>query len=343
MKKFLNTLYITDTGLSLSKEGEPVRVRRKKQTLKTFPIHTLGAVVCFGPIWVSPPLMGFCAEKNVSITFLTENGRFMAQVRGPVHGNVLLRRRQYRSADDAKIALSIAGSVILGKLVNAGIFLRRMLRDHGERINAGAVKSAADEIAFYVKSCRTHSGLDQLRGLEGRAAGVYFNVFDHLILKQKKHFTFTKRSRRPPMDNVNAMLSFVYTLLLHDIRSALETEGLDPAVGFLHKDRPGRPSLALDLMEEFRPSLADRLVLTLINQGQVNATGFQKQETGGVKMKEKARKTLITAYQNRKRDILTHDFLNEKMEIGLLFHVQARLLARFLRGDLEGYPPFVWR
>jgi CRISPR-associated protein Cas1 len=287
--------------------------------------------------------MGFCAENGVGISFLTEHGRFLARVQGPVSGNVLLRREQYRRADDPQTSAEVARSVLTGKIANSRTVLQRALRDHAE-------KMATDQVSFAVKRLSNHldllnrdQPLDILRGFEGDAAHIYFSVFDHLIVAQKEEFSFQERNRRPPLDNVNALLSFVYTLLVHDIRSALETVGLDPAVGFLHRDRPGRPSLALDLMEEFRPFLADRLALSLINLRQVHEKGFQKSDSGAVLMTDETRKTLLVAYQERKQEEILHPFLDEKVTIGLLFHTQALLMARYLRGDLDGYPPFIWK
>jgi CRISPR-associated protein Cas1 len=287
--------------------------------------------------------MGFCAENGVGISFLTEHGRFLARVQGPVSGNVLLRREQYRRADDPQTSADIARALLTGKIANSRTVLQRALRDHAD-------KMAADEVGFAVRRLSNHldllnrdQPLDILRGFEGDAAHIYFSVFDHLIVAQKEEFSFQERNRRPPLDNVNALLSFVYTLLVHDIRSALETVGLDPAVGFLHRDRPGRPSLALDLMEEFRPFLADRLALSLINLRQVHEKGFQKSDSGAVLMTDETRKTLLVAYQERKQEEILHPFLDEKVTIGLLFHTQALLMARYLRGDLDGYPPFIWK
>ena len=343
MKKHLNTLFVTTQGAYLAKEGETIVVRVEKENRLRLPVHTIGGIVCFGNVSCSPFLMGFCAENGVGISFLTENGRFLARVQGPVSGNVLLRREQYRRADDPETSADVARAVLTGKIANSRTVLQRALRDHSD-------KMAADEVGFAVKRLSNHldllnqgQPLDALRGCEGDAAHIYFGVFDHLIVSQKEDFTFQERNRRPPLDNVNALLSFIYTLLVHDIRSALEVVGLDPAVGFLHRDRPGRPSLALDLMEEFRPFLADRLALSLINLRQIQAKGFQKSESGAVLMTEETRKTLLVAYQERKQEEILHPFLDEKVTIGLLFHTQALLMARYLRGDLDGYPPFIWK
>jgi CRISPR-associated protein Cas1 len=343
MKKHLNTLFVTTQGTYLAKEGETIVVKVEREVRVRLPIHTIGGIVCFGNVSCSPFLMGFCAENGVGISFLSEHGRFLARVQGPTSGNVLLRREQYRRADTPKASIDVARAVLTGKIANSRTVLQRALRDHADKL-------AADEVGFAVKRLNNHlkllnqeQTLDTLRGLEGDAAHIYFRVFDHLIVAQKDDFSFQERNRRPPLDNVNALLSFIYTLLVHDIRSALETVGLDPAVGFLHRDRPGRPSLALDLMEEFRPILADRLALSLINLRQIQGKGFKKSDSGAVIMTDETRKNLLVAYQERKQEEILHPFLDEKVTIGLLFHIQALLMARYLRGDLDGYPPFIWK
>lgn len=343
MKKHLNTLFVTTQGAYLSKEGETVVVKVEKEKRLRVPIHTLDGIVCFGNIGCSPFLMGFCAEKDVAISFLTERGRFLARVLGPVSGNVLLRREQYRRADDLKTSAKIATSLLIGKLTNCRTVLKRALRDHPDKVNTGEVHRASQRIGSSLKNLQKNKPLDVIRGIEGEAAHTYFSVFDHLITSQKKDFSFRSRNRRPPLDNVNCLLSFLYTILMHDIRSALESVGLDTAVGFLHRDRPGRPGLALDLMEEFRPFLADRLALSLINLGQVKNNGFKKKESGAVLMNEEMRKAVLVAYQKRKQNEIIHPFLGEKVPIGMLFYIQALLLARYLRGDIDGYPPFIWR
>ncbi len=284
MKRHLNTLFVTTQGAYLSKEGETVRVSVERENRLQVPIHTLAGIVCFGRVTCSPFLMGFCAKRNVGLSFLSENGRFLARVQGPVFGNVLLRREQYRKADLTTFSANMTRFILTGKIANARTVLQRALRDHGDKISVGELKRPITLLADCIKRIDAENDLDVLRGIEGEAARYYFSAFDHLIVHQKTDFFFNGRNRRPPRDNVNCMLSFVYTLLLHDLRSALEGVGLDPAVGFLHCDRPGRPGLALDIMEEFRPFLADRLVLSLINLGQVKAKGFNKSETGAVIM-----------------------------------------------------------
>jgi len=343
MKKHLNTLFVTTQGAYLAKEGETVLVRVEKENRLRVPIHTLGGIVCFGNITCSPFLMGFCAERDVAVSFLTENGRFLARVQGPVSGNVLLRREQYRQADDPNASADIARSVLIGKLANSRTVLQRALRDHADKVDADEIRMASKKIGNSLKRLESNESLNVLRGIEGEAAHTYFSVFDHLIISQKRDFIFRERNRRPPLDHVNCLLSFLYTLLLHDVRSALESVGLDSAVGFLHRDRPGRPGLALDVMEEFRPFLADRLTLSLINLNQVQNKGFNRMESGAVLMDDETRKTVLVAYQKRKQDEIFHPFIEEKVTIGLLFHIQALLFARFLRGDLDGYPPFIWK
>jgi len=343
MKKLLNTLYVTTQGAYLAKEGETVTVKIDQEVRLRVPVHTIGGIVCFGNVSCSPFLMGFCGQNGVCISFLSEYGRFLARVQGPVSGNVLLRREQYRLADDQAYSARMAKYFVTGKIANCRTILQRALRDHSEKMNDDSLCQGVSTLSSSLKSLELNQSLDAVRGLEGDAAHTYFGVFDNLIVAQKESFTFQERNRRPPLDNVNCLLSFLYTLLVHDCRSALETAGLDPAVGFLHRDRPGRPSLALDLMEEFRPFLADRLVLSLINLRQVQDKGFSKTEAGAVTMNDETRKMLLVAYQERKQEEIYHPFLDEKVNIGLLFHVQAMLLARCLRGDLDGYPPFIWK
>jgi len=343
MKKHLNTLFVTSQGAYLAKEGETVTVKVEDEIRLRLPVHTLAGIVCFGRVSMSPFLMGFCAERDVGVSFLTERGRFLARVQGPVAGNVLLRREQYRRADDSAGAAAIARSVITGKVANCRIVLQRALRDHGDKVDEAGLKQAVKRLTVALRQLGKGDNVDSLRGIEGDAARCYFGVFDHLVTARKDEFCYTGRSRRPPLDNINCLLSFLYTLLLHDCRSALESVGLDPAVGFLHRDRPGRPGLALDIMEEFRPFFADRLALSLINRSQVQGNGFTVSEGGAVRMNDETRKTVLVAYQQRKQEEIVHPFLGEKVEVGLLPHLQAMLMARHLRGDLDGYPPFVWR
>lgn len=343
MRKLLNTLYVSTQGAYLHKEGETVVVEREREKVLQLPIHAIGGIVCFGDVLCSPFLLGACAERDIAISFLSEHGKFLAAVRDPVSGNVLLRREQYRMADDEGLCKGVASSIISAKLANSRVVMNRAVRDHSEKIDAVAVKEASRAIDRLIDEIPKAENLDAVRGIEGMAAAEYFAAFDHLIIDQKDDFTFATRNRRPPLDPVNALLSFIYTLLAHDLRSAIETVGLDPAVGFLHRDRPGRPGLALDLMEEFRPAIADRLVLSLINRRQVDGRGFKRSANGAVVMDDATRKTVLVEYQNRKQDEVEHPYIGERIPVGLLFFVQANLLARYIRGDLDGYPPFFWR
>jgi CRISPR-associated protein Cas1 len=343
MKRHLNTLFVTTQGSYLSKEGQAVLVKVEKETKLRVPLHTLGGIVCFGQVGCSPYLLGMCAEAGVAISFLTEHGRFLARVHGFTPGNVLLRREQYRRADELRASADVARPIILAKIANSRSVLLRALRDHRDKGDGAAVQNAVVHLDRCLSDAQNTADLDTLRGVEGEAARVYFGVFDHLVTAQKEDFAFRERSRRPPLDNVNSLLSFLYALLAHDARAACEAAGLDPAVGFLHRDRPGRPGLALDLMEELRAFLADRLALSLINRRQVQGSGFKAAASGGIQMDDATRKTVLVAYQKRKQEELQHPFLGEKTTVGLLLHLQARLLARYLRSDLDGYPPFIWR
>lgn len=343
MKHLLNTLFITTQGSYVSREGETLLIRVEHETKNRFPIVQLQGIICFGQVSMSPPAMELCAEHGVTVSFLSERGKFIARVVGPVCGNVLLRREQYRRADDPDTSMSIARNMITGKLVNCRNILMRGAREREDVESKAILASSAKAFSRHIRVLPDIVDLDQLRGKEGDASADYFAVFDHFIAANKNDFFFCVRSRRPPLDNVNALLSFVYTLLVHDTVSALESVGLDPAVGFMHRDRPGRPSLALDMMEELRPTLADRLVMALINRQQVQGSGFTKTESGGVIMNNETRKTVLVAWQERKQEEVIHPFIGEKIKIGLIPHVQAQLFARFLRGDLEAYPPFFWK
>lgn len=342
MKHHLNTLYVTTQGSYLSKEGECVLVRVEREDKVRIPIHTLGGVVCFGQVSCSPQLLGHCAENDVAVSFLTENGRFIAQLRGPVSGNVLLRREQYRWADNPETSARMARFMLIGKIANSRNVLLRAARDHGGDEREVRLRSVADRLErSLVRIQDPDLSLDELRGIEGDAGNLYFGVFDALITSKDEVFRFEGRNRRPPLDPVNCLLSFLYTMLVHDVRSALECVGLDPAVGYLHRDRPGRPGLALDIMEEFRAVVADRLALSMINLGQVKPKGFRKLESGAVVMDDDTRKEVIISYQKRKQEEVEHPFLKEKMSAGLLWHAQSILLARHIRGDLDGYPAYI--
>jgi CRISPR-associated protein Cas1 len=343
VKQLLNTLYVTTQGAWLAKDNEAVVVRVEQETRLRVPIHTLGAIVCFGQVSCSPFLMGMCGERGVALSFLTEHGRFLARVQGPVSGNVLLRREQYRWADRDDRSAAIAKAVVLAKVANCRTVVQRALREKPEGNGAKEMEWAIRRLARLLDEVSSANTVDEIRGHEGDAARVYFSVFDGLITASKDEFFFHGRNRRPPLDNVNAILSFVYTLLTHDISAALETVGLDPAVGYLHRDRPGRPSLALDLLEEMRPGIADRLLLSLINRRQLRGAGFRKTEAGGVVMDDDTRKAVLVAYQERKQEELLHPFLGERVALGLVPHLQALLLARFIRGDIDGYPAFIWK
>jgi CRISP-associated protein Cas1 len=343
MKQHLNTLFVTTQGAYVHCEGEAALVRIEKETRLRVPLHMIGGVVCFGQVSCSPSFMGRCGEHGITITHLTEYGRFLARVEGPVSGNVLLRKAQYKKSDDAVNSSEIARTIVRAKVANCRTVLLRMLRDHPGISGVDAVAEAIGRFSNTLERLERPQPLDTVRGIEGESARYYFEVFDHLILAQKEDFFFKSRNRRPPLDNVNSLLSFVYTLLTHDARSALESVGLDPAVGFLHRDRPGRPGLALDLMEEFRPVLGDRFVLAMVNKRQLRSNGFRKSESGAVLMEDETRKQILSAYQERKQETIIHPFLNEETTVGLLLHLQARLLAGFLRGDLDAYPPFIWR
>lgn len=343
MKRHHNTLYVTTQGAYLAVERETAVVRVEREDKLKVPLHMLEGVVCFGNVAISPFLMGRCSERGISISHLTKNGRFLARVQGPVSGNVLLRREQYRRADDPARCSELARVFVTAKILTSRTVLQRSLRDHPGRHEEPKVRAAITSLAQNVADLSQPVPLEAVRGVEGDAARTYFGVFDSLLMHQKDGFRFHGRTRRPPTDSVNALLSFLYTLLAHDVSSALETVGLDPQVGFLHRDRPGRAGLALDLMEEFRPYLADRLVISLVNRRQVKPKGFVEREGGAVWMDDETRKTVLVAYQERKQEELRHPFLEEKTTVGMLVHLQARLLARHLRGDIDAYPPFVWR
>ncbi|MBP5509942.1 MAG: type I-C CRISPR-associated endonuclease Cas1 [Kiritimatiellae bacterium] len=339
MKKLLNTLYVQSQGSYLRQEGETVVVERERAVVARIPIHTLSGIVCFGNVLCSPFLLGLCGERGVNVSFLSEHGRFLARVSGPVSGNVLLRLAQMRAYEDKTKKGDIARCFVIGKLLNARNVILRRIRDHGE---TGALREAAEKHADVIRRARDSTpDSERLRGLEGEAGAAYFRCFNELIVAQKECFAISGRNRRPPTDPMNALLSYLYTLLAHDCRGALEGVGLDPQIGFLHEVRSGRPGLALDLMEEFRSVLADRVALSLVNLRQVGPRDFRTTESGAVEMKEEARKTVLQAWQKKKQEIVLHPFLEERTPIGLLPHLQALLLARYLRGDLDAYPPYI--
>ena len=343
MKKLLNTLYVTSEKSYLSLDGENVVVVDDKKEIGRIPLHNLEGIISFGYRGTSPALMGACAERNISLCYLTPQGKFLARISGKIKGNIVLRHRQYKSSDDEAISMEIARNCILGKVYNARGVLERGLRDHKFQINAEKVKKASDNLKNSINYIQNSQTKGELRGYEGEAASVYFGVFDELILQQKKEFSFQGRNKRPPKDNVNAMLSFVYTLLANNVVSALESVGLDPYVGYLHTERPGRASLALDLIEELRAVFADRFVLSLINKKIISGKSFIKKENGAVLMNDDLRKKLLIEWQNKKKEVITHPYLKEKVEWGMIPYVQALLLARYLRGDLDSYPVFLWK
>lgn len=343
MKQHLNTLFVTTEGAFLAKEGQAVAVRVEGKAQLRVPLHNLDGIVCLGRVGCSAAAMAACAAAGVTISLCDRNGRFQAAVQGFSPGNVLLRRVQYRSADDPAASCNIARNMIAAKIANSRSVLLRSARDTSQTPIKESLLATARRMAADVEAVRNCSSLDKLRGLEGDSAGRYFDAFPQLIGVSDEAFAFAGRSRRPPLDPVNALLSFLYSLLAHDARSACEATGLDAAVGFLHRDRPGRPGLALDLMEEFRPFIADRLALSLINRRQVTPGGFTTLASGAVNMDDKTRKKVLIAYQKRKQATITHPVLGEKTTIGMLLLLQARLLARCLRGDLDAYAPFIWR
>lgn len=339
MKRHLNTLFVTTDGSYLAKEGQTVVVKRGGEKLLQVPLLTIGSIVCTGTASVSSALLGMCAEKGVTVSLLSPQGRFLARVEGPVSGNVLLRKDQFRAAVTENIAREIARTFVLGKILNARSVLLRGIRDHGDR--EGMLGDAVATLGRCVGAAERATSVDQLRGVEGEAGKTYFGVFECLITRDDGAFGFRGRTRRPPTDPVNAMLSFAYAILAHDVRSACEAVGLDPQVGFLHRDRPGRAGLALDLMEELRAPIADRAVLSAVNRRQVSPSDFEQFPGGAVRMGEAARKALIVTYQKRKQEEVAHPFLRERTTVGLVPHIQARLLARLLRGDLDAYPPYL--
>lgn len=343
MKKLLNTLYITTTNRYLSLDGENVVILEEQEEIGRIPLHNLEGIVTFGYTGASPALMGACAKRNIDLSFMSGTGRFLARVSGETRGNVTLRKEQYRISEQKEESIKFACNFITGKVYNAKWILERAARDYPLRLNADKLKEKSAFMSENLQKIRKCDAAEKLLGLEGESASLYFSVFDELILQQKEDFNFDGRNKRPPLDNVNAMLSFAYTLLTGMCASALEAVGLDPYVGFFHTDRPGRVSLALDLMEELRSVMADRFVLTLINKKIISASGFTKKESGAVIMDDDTRKQFLSQWQNKKKETITHPFLAEKMEWGLVPYAQAMLLARYIRGNLDEYPPFLWK
>ncbi|GFH94286.1 CRISPR-associated endonuclease Cas1 [Lachnospiraceae bacterium] len=343
MRKLLNTLYITSSEYYLSLDGENVIISQSKKEIGRLPLHNLEAIVTCGYAGASPALMEKCAAGNISITFLSPTGRFRAKVTGKAYGNILLRRTQYRMADDKKQTLEIARNFIIGKIYNQRSVINRAQRDYAERLDTEKLSLVSGQLRETLQTVREADTMETLRGNEGEAASRYFSQFNQLILQQKEEFCFDIRNRRPPLDRVNALLSFTYALLTSMCVAALETVGLDPYAGFMHTDRPGRCSLALDLMEELRAPYADRFVLSCINKKMVDSSDFEEKENGAVFLNESGRKKYLAVWQSKKAEKLTHPYLQESIEWGLVPYVQALLLARFIRGDLDGYPPFLWK
>jgi len=343
MRKLLNTLYVTSEDSYLALENENVVVWQNKEKKGQYPLLMLEGIVSFSYQGASPALMGECARRGISLCFMAQNGRFLARVCGAERGNVLLRKQQVRLSDSQTLSCKIARNFIFGKVYNSRWSLERTVRDHALRVDAQKLKDVSRQLAERLEPIAACEELDRLRGLEGEASARYFGVLNQMILNQKDDFIFEDRNRRPPTDPVNALLSFVYTLLAHDCAAALESVGLDPYVGFMHRDRPGRTSLALDLMEELRPVYADRLMITLINTKEIQIRHFQKQADGAVLLNDEGRRVVLSAWQNRKREEITHPYLKEKLAWGLVPYAQALLLARHIRGDLDGYPPFLWK
>lgn len=343
MRKLQNTLYVTTPAAYLSLDGETVVIQNEEECLGRLPLLNLENIVSFGYRGASPRLMGACAERGIGLCFLTQHGRFLARISGPVSGNVLLRTAQYRLADTPDQALPIARMFLTGKIFNGRWSLERTLRDHALRVDTERMKIAIEQMKQALNDLMHAGSVEELMGIEGVAAKAYFSVFEQMILKNPAYFRFDGRNRRPPMDPVNALLSFTYTILGHEITGALESAGLDPAVGFLHALRPGRASLALDLLEELRAPLADRFVLSLINLGTITERDFAQKENGAFYLTDDARKRFLAAWQKRKQEIISHPFLKEKLPWGLVPHVQAMMMSRYIRGDLDAYPPFLWK
>ena len=343
MRQLLNTLFVTSEDVYLSLDGENAVANRNGEAVARYPLHTLQSIVSFSYSGASPALMGACAKREIGVAFCTPRGRFLARVSGQMQGNVLLRRAQYRVADDPSESCRVARMMILGKVYNARWSVERTRRDHAMRIDSERFAAVSQQLQGLLPQITAETSLDSLRGLEGAGATAYFSVLDDMILQGKDTFFFRERSRRPPLDAINAMLSFAYSLLAHDCASALESVGLDSYVGFLHRDRPGRESLALDLMEELRPCFADRFVLTMVNNRIIKPEDFDFRESEAVFSTDTGRKSFLQKWQERKRETITHPFLEEKLPWGLVPYVQSLLLARFLRGDLDDYPTFLWK
>lgn len=342
MKKLLNVLYLLTSESYLYRQNETIAVKVGGEDKVRIPSHTIESIICMGNSTISTPFIGFCGEKGISLSFVSDYGRFLGRITGPVHGNVLLRKKQFESLSDKQFCSEIVKYILTGKIANSKNMLLRSAREHNDEGQAQTLVKAAEKLSNIALKLRQDDDVALLRGYEGIAANMYYDVFDLMIKVNKDDFYFRGRNRRPPTDNMNAVLSFLYMLLKNDVQSALESLGLDPAAGFLHTLRPGRPSLALDMMEELRAPLCDRLALSLINLKQLQGKDFEE-TSEGVLMSDKAKKTVISAWQERKKEEIAHPFLNEKISIGLIPFAQSQLLAKVLRGDLDVYPPFIWR
>lgn len=343
MRHLQNTLYITLPDVYLSVSGENIVVKQDDSILVRYPFHNIEDIVLFSYLGMSPKLIEKCMDYGIGICYLTPTGRFVARLKGQSKGNILLRRKQYRVADDCKISLEVSKNIISAKVYNERWTVERYIRQYENRIDTKYLDEASKRLADLVTRAREAKDMEELRGIEGIAQSNYFSCFDEMILNQKDDFKFEIRSRRPPLNPVNALLSFIYTILSNDVASALESVGLDAYAGFMHTDRPGRVSLALDIVEEFRAPIADRFVLSLINKNQIKKKDFIFEGSGAVTLKEDSRKEVIRLWQEQKKNTITHPFLNEKIEWGLVPFSQAMLLSRYLRDDLDSYPPFLWK
>jgi CRISPR-associated protein Cas1 len=343
MRKLLNTLYVTNPDAYLSLEGETVVIRSEEKDLLKLPLLNLEGIVTFGFMGASPALMRACTQNNISLCFLSPHGRFLGRVIGESNGNVLLRKAQYRLSDNEDECVKVAGNMITGKLYNAKSIVDRAIRDHGMRLDVDKLKNVSEYLYNSINELKEADTLDRIRGIEGKAASTYFDIFDDLILQQKDDFVWKSRIKRPPTDNLNALLSFFYVILANECAAACETVGLDSYVGIFHRDRPGRTSLALDILEELRAIVVDRFVLSLVNKMIITKQDFITLENGAVVINDNARKKVLTAWQERKRETIMHPYLEEQIEWGLVPHCQAMLLARYIRGDIEEYPPFLWK
>jgi len=343
MRRLLNTLYINTENAMASLDNENVVISVNHEILGRVPLITLESIICFSYVGASPALIGECVRRGINVSFFSPWGKFLYRASGITTGNIYLRKQQYRVSDNQELSCLVARNMILGKVYNCKWVINRYMRDHKLRLDENICKNVVSSLSANMDKIRGETSLDSLRGLEGECASSYFSVLNQFILKQKQFFFFHNRNRRPPEDNVNAMLSFGYSILTNECAGALEGVGLDSFSGFMHRDRPGRKSLALDLIEELRPIMVDRFVISLINTQQIGKEHFVKTESGAVEMTEDGRKRFLTAWQERKKEMMTHPYLKEKIVWGLVPHVQSLLLARYLRGDIDEYPPLLWK